>query len=281
VRRPGSTTADAWHVPETLLDRFAAIDEASLPAPALWSVEAHLERCPDCRARLTRAMAARTPETLALVESTHVELSARIAALPPAAGPSRRRPLQRLTGGILISRLAACVAVLVLAALLDLAADAEAGAPSWVLLVAPVLPLLGVAASWSRALDPAHELVAATPARGLRLLLWRTLVVLVLVVPAALLADALVGTGDEATWLLPCLALTATGLALGSFVDLGRATSAVAAAWGVGIMAPAVASQEVPAVLEGAWLPVWAALTILAGGVIALRRHAYRRLIGA
>jgi hypothetical protein len=281
VRRPSSTTAGTWHVPETLLDRFAAIDEASLPGPVLWSVEAHLERCPDCRARLTRTMAARSPETLALVESTHSELAARIAALPPAARPSRRGLTQRLTGGMLVSRLAACVAVLLVAALLDLAADTAAGAPSWVLLAAPVLPLLGVAASWSRALDPAHELVAATPARGLRLLLRRTLVVLVLVVPASLLADALVGTGGEAAWLLPCLALTASGLALGSFVDMGRATIAVAAAWGVGVVAPALASNEAPELLEGAWLPAWAALTILAAGVIAMRRHAYRRLIGA
>jgi hypothetical protein len=281
VRRSGSTRTDAWHVPDALLDRFAAIGEPSLPASALWSVEAHLERCPDCRARLSRAMAARSPETLALVESAHEELSARIAALPPAAGPSRHRPLQRLTGGVLVSRLAACVAVLLVALLLDLAAGAGSGAPSWVLLVAPVLPLAGVAAAWSRALDPAHELVAATPARGLRLLLWRTLAVLALVVPVALLADALVGTGDEATWLLPSLALTATGLALGSFVDIGRAASAIAAAWGVGVMAPAIASQEVPAVLEGAWLPVWAALAILAAGVVALRRQAYRRVAGA
>jgi hypothetical protein len=274
------SAATPWHVPDTVLDRFAAIDEASLPDPALWSAEAHLERCPGCRARLTRAMAAHNPETLAFVESTRVELAARMATLPPPAQPSRRGPAQRLTGGLLVSRLAACVAVLLVAALLDLAADAAAGEPSWVLLIAPVLPLLGVAASWSRALDPAHELVAATPARGLALLLRRSLVVLLLVVPAALLADALVGEGGEAVWLLPSLALTATGLALGSLVDMGRAMSALAAAWGVGVVAPALASREVPAVLDAAWLPAWAALTILAAGVIAVRRHSYRRLIG-
>ncbi len=274
------SAATTWHVPETVLDRFAAIDEASLPDPVLWSAEAHLERCPDCRARLTRAMVAHNPETLAFVESTHVELAARMATLPPPARPSRRGPAQRLTGGLLVSRLTACVAVLLVAALLDLAADAAAGEPSWVLLIAPVLPLLGVAASWSRALDPAHELVAATPARGLALLLRRTLVVLLLVVPASLLADALVGQGGEAVWLLPSLALTATALALGSFVDMGRATSALAAAWGIGVVAPALASREAPAVLEAAWLPAWAALTILAAGVIVVRRHSYRRLIG-
>ena len=178
-----------------------------------------------------------------------------------------------------ISRQLACVAVLLAATLLDLAADAGAsGAPSWVLLVAPVLPLVGVAASWSRVFDPAYDLVAATPAAGLPLLLWRTTVVLAVMVPAALIAGVVADTGGVATWLLPCLALTAASLALGSVTGMVRATGVAAGAWAAGVVAPALAIQQTPAALEPAWLPVWGALTILAAGAIALRRKAYRRL---
>lgn len=148
------------------------------------------------------------------------------------------------------------------------------------LLAAPVLPLLGVAASWSRVFDPAYDLVAATPAAGLSLLLRRTAVVLAVIVPAALLAGVVTDAEGVATWLLPCLPLTAAALALGSVTSMVRATSAAAGAWAAGVVAPALAMQETPAALEPAWLPVWGTLTLLAAGAIALRRNAYRRLLG-
>ena len=186
-----------------------------------------------------------------------------------------------MTGGLLISRLLACVTVLLAATLLDLAADSGAsGTPSWVVLGAPVLPLLAVAASWSRVFDPAYDLVAATPAAGLSLLLWRTAVVLAVIVPAALLAGIVTDAEGVATWLLPCLALTAAALALGSVTGMVRATSLAAAAWAAGVVAPALALHETPTALEPAWLPVWGTLTILATGTIALRRNAYRRPLG-
>jgi hypothetical protein len=147
-----------------------------------------------------------------------------------------------------------------------------------VLLAAPVLPLIGVAASWTRALDPAHELVAGTPAAGLPLLLWRTLVVLAIVVPVALLAGVVTGADGPAAWLLPCLALTAAALEIGSVVGLVRATCAVGVAWAAGVVLPALATASTPAALEPSWLPVWTALALAAAGVIAQRRHAYRRL---
>ena len=60
--------------------------------------------------------------------------------------------------------------------------------PSLLLLLAPVAPLLGVAAAWARGTDPAYELVAATPRAGLYLVLRRTLAVLVVVIPALTVA---------------------------------------------------------------------------------------------
>jgi hypothetical protein len=277
-----SRATEAWHVPDALLDRFAALDEPALLPPELWSVEAHLENCSACRVRLTPLVAVRSPDVSALVEHVEAELRGRLGALPAPASRPWHTLARRLTGALLISRLAACLAVLVAATLLDLAAGAgDGGTPSWVLLAAPVLPLAGVAASWTRALDPAHELVAGTPAAGLPLLLWRTLVVLALVVPVALIAGVVTGADGPAAWLLPCLALTGAALALGSVIGLMRATSAVGAAWAAGVVLPALAMHEMPAALEPSALPAWTALTIVAAGVIALRRRTYRRLTGS
>jgi hypothetical protein len=268
-----------WHVPEDQLERFAALDGSPLPMEVVWSVEAHLERCPDCRAELARIVPTGSPELATLVQSVHSGIDERLAGLPAPPRPRPARELvQRLTGGLLISRLAACVAVLMAAALLDLASQTGgADALSWVLLAAPVLPLVGVAASWSRALDPAYDLVAATPAAGLPFLLRRTLVVLLVVVPLSLLAGAFTDVGGQATWLLPCIALTAAAIALGGLVGMARATWAIAAAWAIGVVAPALAEQGAPAALDPSWLPAWAALASLAAAVIALRRNVYRR----
>ena len=123
------------------------------------------------------------------------------------------------------------------------------------LLVAPVAPLLGVAAVWSAGLDPAHELVVASPRAGLYLVLRRTLAVLVVVIPALTVAGWLAGA-SPARWLLPCLAFTAGALALGELIGLRRAAAALALAWTAGVITPSVLTARTPVVLEPASLPV-------------------------
>ena len=263
-----------WHVPDAVLERYAAAD-ATLAAPELWSAETHLERCPGCRERLAEAS---EPRVGALVAAVHAGLDAALATAP--ARPRRRRAIAaRLAGprrpiGPLASPLLACLAALLAAALLDLAAGA--GTPSVVVLVAPLLPLAGVAASWTRVIDPAYELVAATPAAGLTLLLRRTLVVLAVVVPCTLAAEALTGAPAAAAWLLPCLALTAAALALGAAMRLDRACWLLAGAWTAAVVVPALAAQAMPFVLDSGWLAAWAAVAVVAAAVIALRKEEYR-----
>jgi hypothetical protein len=150
-------------------------------------------------------------------------------------------------------------------------------APSWIVLVAPALPLFGVAAGWSRELDPAWDLVATTPAAGLGLLLSRTLAVLAVVIPAALVAGVATGASGVATWLLPCLGLTASALALGAVMPMAGATALAGSGWAAGVAVPALVAQATPALLEPGWAPAWAALTIAAAAVVAARRTAYHR----
>ena len=59
------------------------------------------------------------------------------------------------------------------------AANAGADGRLVFLAVAPVLPVAGVAAAYGRWADPSHELATTAPFSGLRLLLLRTLAVLV------------------------------------------------------------------------------------------------------
>ena len=88
------------------------------------------------------------------------------------------------------------------------------------LLLAPLAPLPGVAVAWSRRADPAWELIAGTPSAGLTMLLRRTAVVLVLVIPVLAAFGASVHRANPALMLLPCLAFTAATLLLGSFVGV-------------------------------------------------------------
>jgi hypothetical protein len=163
---------------------------------------------------------------------------------------------------------------------LDVADGAAGGRfPSLVLLVAPVAPLVAVASAWSRRLDPAYEVVAASPRAGLDLVLRRTLAVLAVVIPVLAAAGAVVGV-SPARWLLPCLAFTAGALALGEVVGLHQATRGLAAVWIVAVAGPSLVADRVPVVLDPASRPVWLAALIGTAALLALRRHIYTRPIG-
>ncbi|WP_086748361.1 hypothetical protein, partial [Streptomyces scabiei] len=171
------------------------------------------------------------------------------------------------------------MSVTLLALLLDLADTGTGygsgpGQVSLVLLLAPVLPVLGVAASWSRGLDPAYELTASVPRAGLPLVLRRTASVLAVVVPA-LLAGGWVTGVTAAQWLLPCLAFTSTTLALGGVLGVTRAALALIAVWAAVVVAPALATSRTPLALQTDGLPVWGLILTLGIGVVIARRGAY------
>jgi anti-sigma factor RsiW len=263
------------HLPATLLDSYAA-GESGIGADALWAVEAHLETCAACRERLGSAVARRSPETTVLLERTKAALEGELGATMPA----RRLPgwAKMWATPTLLTRLGMTVLVVLAALGLDLTDELLAGTfPSVVLLLAPIAPLLGVAAIWSTGLDPAHELVVASPRAGLYLVLRRTLAVLVVVIPLLAVAGALAGTAPVA-WLLPCLAFTAGALALGELVGLHRAASWLALVWTGLVVAPSLVAAELPVVLEPVSLPVWAGLTVVITIVLAVRRRAYTAL---
>ncbi|GHF67059.1 zf-HC2 domain-containing protein [Streptomyces sp. NRRL_ISP-5395] len=256
------------HPSDRLVSSYAHGD-TDLPADALWAVEAHLEQCAPCRRRLAGA-AAEVPAVTALLTAVRSGLEPALDRSTPA--PLRRRRPTAWATPVMGPWLAMVIGVSVVAVLLDRTAGWTGGAPP-VLLLAPVLPLAGVAAAWSRGLDPAFELTAVTPRAGLSLLLRRTATVLAVVLPVHLVAGLLTGVA-LAQWLLPSLALTATALALGGVIGVGRATVALGALWTVAVLAPAAALGRL-FLLRPEHLPLWALALAAAVGVVLARRRSY------
>jgi hypothetical protein len=266
------------HIPAPLLESYAVGGER-IGADVLWALEAHLEACAACRARLAEAVERESPDTVALLARVHVRLDAEVAK--SARMPARRPLRMRLPGRALwwappplLPRLAMTVLVVGVALGLDLA---DSRLPSLMLLLAPVAPLLGVAAAWSRGLDPAHELTCASPRAGLSLVLQRTLAVLAVVIPV-LAAGGLLVEVSPARWLLPCLAFTAGALALGGLVGLQRAAVGLALGWVAVVVAPSLITARTPVLLAPASLPGWAGLIVVVVVALVLRGDRYTQL---
>jgi Putative zinc-finger len=267
------TTRSPGHVSELLLDRYAAGEP--VPADLLWAVEAHLETCAGCRERLGHAVMRSSPDATVLIGRLRERLATEIARSPQMPAGRRRR---RSASPGLLPRAAMAVLVVLVAFGLDLADQFGGGhTPSMVLLVAPVAPLLGVAAAWSRGLDPAYEMVVASPRAGLYLVLRRTLTALAVVIPPLSIAGWVVGA-SPARWLLPCLAFTAGALALGAVVGLHRAAGGLVLLWALAVVGPSVVTARSPVLLAPVSLPGWAALTAATTAVVLLRRGAYTKL---
>jgi hypothetical protein len=244
------------------------LDEA-----AVWSIEVHLDDCAGCRARLAGSAAG---DALVLLDRVAAGLDREIAAGPAPVRRARRwsTPQRRWLVVALVPWVTMTVTVLLCASVLNrLLPDL----PSLVLLLAPIAPLPGVAAAWSRRLDPAGELVSSTPAAGLTTLLRRTLGVLAVIVPVLALAGA--GTGASlALMLLPCLAFTAGTLALGALIGVPRAAAGLGMLWALAVVVPTVITEDLPVVLRPGSAAVWALAAVVLAGVVASRADDFRRL---
>ncbi|MGW0838954.1 zf-HC2 domain-containing protein [Streptomyces sp. NPDC002787] len=263
------------HASTRIIDAYARGD-TDIAADEVWALEAHLETCRVCRDRLSDAVADRTPAVTSLVAHVWADLEPQVATTRTM--PRRRRRPAWLSGWLtptMVPWLAMAASVTLLALVLDLAdTGLGTGKVSPVLLLAPVLPVLGVAASWSRGLDPAYELTASVPRAGLDLLLRRTASVLAVVVPVLLTAGSATGV-TAGRWLLPCLAFTSATLALGGVVGVTRAAVGLVAVWAAVVVAPTVATSRTTFALQSDGLPVWGLILALGIGVVIARRGAY------
>ncbi|SEN34921.1 zf-HC2 domain-containing protein [Nonomuraea pusilla] len=217
-----------WHVSDDLREGYLG---GGLDPALAMSVETHLARCAACRAAVPYE-----PEWL---EESWRRLEARLVA--PRPGPAERllarcgvpAHLARLLmatptlSRAWLAAVGAALAFAVLAARVD-----PAFVPAF-LVAAPVLPPAGIALAYGPRVDPAYELLAATPLAGARLLLTRAAAVLSTAVVLAGAASPLLPAPPWlcAAWLLPSLAVTLACLALSRLVRVPLAALAVTGLW--------------------------------------------------
>ncbi|MFF3330192.1 zf-HC2 domain-containing protein [Streptomyces sp. NPDC002888] len=218
-----------WHVDEEDLRAYA---QGELAAPMLWSADTHLTACAECRARLVSV-----GDPVAL-DAGWERLDAELDA--PRPGPLEGLLVRFGVAGH-IARLLTATPVLRRSWLLAVAfvlgitvlAVYSIDEPALFLALAPLLPLAGVALSYGPGLDPTYEITVVAPLHGFRLLMIRTVAVLTVgLVLNGLATLALPEYGLLAlAWLLPALALTATGLALMPRLGPVIAPTLVGGAW--------------------------------------------------
>ncbi|KUO22054.1 zf-HC2 domain-containing protein [Streptomyces dysideae] len=295
-----------WHTSDDLVTRYT---DGSLPEPDAWSLEKHLESCGDCAARVSQAVR-ETAAGVTLAEVREAVLGAAPTTSPASASASlsrsQSRSRRRLPFPSVGSRTARVLwaagpavrgawlpAVLLVAfgaVALAYGADFDAARPL-LLAVAPVVPVVGVALSYGAHADPLHEITAATPSAGLRLMLTRTAAVLAVSLPLLTLAGLLLpasGAPAAAAWLLPGLTLTLASLALAGYTGFRTATAVTGGGWLCAVLAPALTARggltarladQLSAYLDGAPAQgAWAAAAVLCAALLATRRRAYDRL---
>ncbi|GAA4944085.1 zf-HC2 domain-containing protein [Streptomonospora halophila] len=262
------------HASIELIRRYARAD--AIAGEVLWSLESHLESCPSCRARLAKEVPGQAPPTAALVDRTWEALAPSLTTGPPVPRRGRLARLAGWTSPVMLPWVVGAALVAVLAVAVDSFFAVPGGRPL-VLLLAPVVPVLGIAAVWTKSLDPAYELVAATPRAGLYLLLRRTVAVLAVVMPVLVVAGLTIGT-SSVVWLLPCLACTAVTLALGSVIRLERAAVVVVTLWSLGVLAPGLLTSQLPVAVAPVAVPVWGAVFAVAAAVLILRARSFARV---
>lgn len=271
------THTQTWHADPDVLKAYVA---GAVDAIAGASVEQHLARCADCRATIATLVEVR-PLELAwagirdTVETPEQPLLIRLARR--CGLPESTSVLLAATASLRSSWLVSAFVALSFATLAVMLSAGMMLAPF--LLVAPLVPVIGVAAAYGSQHDPLESLVVTAPYGRTRLILTRCLAVLATVLPfTAVLGLLLPGPlWIAGAWLGPALALVPVTLAVSSFAGPRTGAAVVAMGWSAVVVfslrgLPATWPVEAPQQL------VYLALAATACAVLAVRSRADRRI---
>ncbi|MEO8266254.1 MAG: zf-HC2 domain-containing protein [Ilumatobacteraceae bacterium] len=228
------------HLDEQLLIGYC---ELSVTAATAAAIEAHLMTCASCRAELA--------DVAALADDGPLDQQSVWDGVLERVDRPTRSITERLLGVMRVRpdtakllattpalRLAWLAAVVFVAAFAAAAARFDGDGPWLLLVIAPLLPVAGVATAYGPALDPTYEIGVAAPMSGLRLTMLRTLAVIATTIPL-LAVGALVAPGGGWTvfgWVLPSFALVAMTLALSTVISPERAGVVVGVGWMVALV---------------------------------------------
>ena len=228
------------HIDEQLLVGYC---ELSVTAATAAAIEAHLMSCAGCRSKLA-GVAISADGGFMKQQSVWDGVLERVdrptrSITERLLGVMRVRPdTAKLLATTPALRLAWLVAVVFVAAFGVAAARLEGDGPWLLLVIAPLLPVAGVATAYGPALDPTYEIGVAAPMSGLRLMLLRTLAVIATTMP--LLAVAAFGAPGGGWvvfgWVLPSFALVAITLALSTAISPERAGVVIGVGWLVALV---------------------------------------------
>ena len=266
-----------WHLDETTLRAY--VDGHPLSVVGA-SVESHLLECPDCRVRLGELMSHETVDDAWAAIRAHVE-----APRPSVA----ERLIRRMGISIEVARLLVAVPAFRGAWLLGLfvvtlfaglaALFAGEYGLALFLIVAPLAPVAGVAASFGGDADPCHELVTVTPYSAVRMLLLRTAGVLATSLPVTVLAGlALPGPAWlGVAWLTPAAAGVALTLLLSPVFGSTVTAATLSACWSTAVVFATRLNDPVE-VVEPVMQLVFAVLTLVAVAALVLRQPSFEHL---
>jgi hypothetical protein len=265
-------STQAWHVGDQWLEAYIG---GRLDAVAGASVESHLEHCHDCRASVRLLVDPYLLTTAWDGIRTHVERPQQPAAVRAARRLGLPEPTSVLLAASASLRSAWLSASAVALGFAVVATRFSDGNVLWpFLLVAPLVPVLGVAASYGPASDPLESLIVTSPVGRTRLILIRALAVLTVSMPfAALLGLMLPGpVWVAAAWLGPALAMVPVLLALAAYLGPRTAASMLAMGWSALVLG---STRRLPATwpVEGERQVAFLALGLIAVAVLVVRER--------
>jgi hypothetical protein len=270
----GMTETRTWHATDDTLRRW--VDGAAGEAVSM-SVEAHLLSCPQCRTTVaglvpTVDLEPAWSHVLAVVEVPRATLAQRLL-LRLGVGSSDATIVASavtLRAGWLLGM----IGVLAFAVVSSIMAAVDG--LGMFLVVAPLVPVAGVAAAYGPSVDPMYHAVQAAPYPMIRLVLLRTASVLVTSVPVVAVAGLLMPAPGyvAVAWLLPSAGFVVVVLAASNWFDPVHVSTALAIGWVVAV-ALAVHSDNALDVFAPAALVTYVAALVIAGATFL------HRLLGA
>ncbi len=274
--------SERWHVDGALLMGWVGGRIGPVLAA---SVEQHVARCAQCRDRVASA-ANETPRVdlpdlerswSAIRDAVEVPRRSRMERLLAACGlPAPDAMLAAAAPALRGAWLGVVTVVMLFVAAASLS-DARASGVALFLIIAPLIPVAGVALAYSVEADPGLEQEAATPYPKLRLVLLRTAAVLAVSLPVVAVAGLFVPARVSVLWLLPAVGFTAAVLAASTWIDPVRPAVVIALGWVTAVAATAERGSPL-VLLAGGGLAVYLVLLVLGSFAFVLRTRRFGAL---